>query len=370
MRDTNGASLNLHLRKNRDLAALSLIKQSKESFVLSVLNSSPDCIKLIELDGRLSFMNHNGMCAMEIEDFSLIENSPWPDMWPEDARDMLEGAIREGKAGRATDFRAFCPTAKGVERWWQVTVSPVISSDGHVQRLLATSRDVTNEVTQARRARDAANTMEKQIAEQDLLIAQKEVLMREIDHRVKNGFSLIIGMLRMQARETHSDEARSQILDAAQRIQTLTEVHAQLYADPTKNVMDLAAYLKRLIDDLSDATGGAIYFRNVAGAPLQQKGDRALAIGFVTTELCTNARKHGGPDCRIEVELDIQDNRTFIRLSVLDDGPGLPEGFKLDAMSGLGMKICQIYASQVDGTVSAENRPGGGANFTLVCPID
>ncbi|MDB5948643.1 MAG: hypothetical protein JWR65_498 [Massilia sp.] len=104
---------------------------------------SPDCIKIMGGDGSLQAMNRNGQCAMEIDDFSAVHGGLWPTLWPESARPKLVAAMESALRGESAHFDAFCPTAKGTPKWWDVLVTPIIGSDVKVANLLAVSRDIT-----------------------------------------------------------------------------------------------------------------------------------------------------------------------------------------------------------------------------------
>ena len=112
----------------------------------SVLEASQDCMRVLNVDGCVEYMNARGQALFEIERFEANHLRYWPDLWPERAREPLERALAEARAGRVASFRAFCPTARGAPRWWDTVVSPVIGPDGKVERLLATSRDITREL--------------------------------------------------------------------------------------------------------------------------------------------------------------------------------------------------------------------------------
>ena len=104
---------------------------------------SPDCIKIMALDGGLQAMNRNGQCAMEIDDFSALNGELWPNLWPAPARAKVITAMECALRGESGHFDAFCPTAKGTPKWWDVLVTPIHGSDGQVSSLLAVSRDIT-----------------------------------------------------------------------------------------------------------------------------------------------------------------------------------------------------------------------------------
>ena len=110
---------------------------------LQLFESSPDCVKLLSNEGRVLAMNKNGMCAMEIDDFSPFTGARWRTFWPQESQDKIDAAIALARAGGTGQVKAFCPTAKGSPRWWEVVVTAVHGDDGRLQNLLAVSRDVT-----------------------------------------------------------------------------------------------------------------------------------------------------------------------------------------------------------------------------------
>jgi diguanylate cyclase (GGDEF)-like protein/PAS domain S-box-containing protein len=117
--------------------------KASELLYRSVLEASTDCIKIVDLNGRLELMNAPGLCAMEIGSFEAVEGAVWVDLWPEESRKLVQAAVEDAAAGKSARFSAFCPTAKGAPKWWDVVVSPMLDDHGNVTKLLSISRDVT-----------------------------------------------------------------------------------------------------------------------------------------------------------------------------------------------------------------------------------
>ena len=116
----------------------------------SIIDASPNCIRVLSVDGRVEFMNRRGLELFEIDDFEANRNTLWADTWPQEARPTLLASIRDAAQGLTANFRAVCPTTRGVRKVWDTTVSPVFGDDHTVVRLMATSRDITRELeTQA-----------------------------------------------------------------------------------------------------------------------------------------------------------------------------------------------------------------------------
>ena len=118
--------------------------RKSEEFNRSLMDASPDCVKVLDLDGRVLHMNTPGLCAMEIDEFGSVCGQEWQSLWPEDVRGDIERSVARSLGGEVSMFQAYCPTAKGTPKWWEITVSPVRDSvGGRVVQLLSISRDIT-----------------------------------------------------------------------------------------------------------------------------------------------------------------------------------------------------------------------------------
>lgn len=130
-----------------------------EAFLRSVLDAGTDRVEVVGLDGRLEFMNAQGRCLMELGDEAAIAGTEWIALWPEQARARSREAIAAARAGGADHFEAFCPTAKGTPKWWDVAVAPVRDGTGRVARVVCTSRDVTGRKRTEARLRESEATL-------------------------------------------------------------------------------------------------------------------------------------------------------------------------------------------------------------------
>jgi formate hydrogenlyase transcriptional activator len=117
--------------------------RASEEFKSRLIEGSQDCIKVLDLDGRLLSMNAGGMTVLEICDFTPLRNSLWVDFWHDEFRQAAIVAVETAKAGRSGRFIGYCPTMLGKPRWWDVIVNPIFSSEGKPEKLLAVSRDIT-----------------------------------------------------------------------------------------------------------------------------------------------------------------------------------------------------------------------------------
>ncbi len=133
--------------------------RTNEAVLRNVMESSADCLKLLTLEGRLTFMNGPGLCAMEFSELGAVRGQDWASIWPEEERGKVKAALAEAAAGRVGRFRGFCPTRAGAPRWWDVQVTAVLGADRQPELLLASSRDVT----ERERSREALRVSEARL---------------------------------------------------------------------------------------------------------------------------------------------------------------------------------------------------------------
>lgn len=109
----------------------------------ALLSASNDCVKLLDLDGRLLFMSEGGKRVMEVDDFASIQHCPWPDFWQGDEQRAAKDAVAAGREGKASRFLGYTGTAKGTMKYWDVQVLPVADDSGQPAYLLSISKDVS-----------------------------------------------------------------------------------------------------------------------------------------------------------------------------------------------------------------------------------
>ncbi|MGU3422943.1 PAS domain S-box protein [Methylobacterium sp. D54C] len=121
--------------------------QADAEFMRGVLASSADCIKVLDLDGGLTFMSEGGMKVMEVSDFNDVKGCPWPDFWQGDGHGDAKAALAAAKDGRVGHFQGAADTYRGTPKWWDVQVTPIFGPDGRPEKILSVSRDITAQKT-------------------------------------------------------------------------------------------------------------------------------------------------------------------------------------------------------------------------------
>ncbi len=204
-----------------------------------------------------------------------------------------------------------------------------------------------------------------------LSLEDKEVLLKEVHHRVKNNLQLILSLVRLQSGASVIPEPARKELEG--KISAMTLVHEMLYRGEVFSGIEIGLYCANLVHLIQGFTDCARIRTDIDASELRWKLDKAIPFGLLVNELVTNAVKHGPETnsgtkerdgAEVHVRLSTAGGMTTLRVS--DNGPGLPEGFTLSDSKGMGLKLADALANQLDGTLSWEN--DGGAHFIAVFP--
>jgi two-component sensor histidine kinase len=187
------------------------------------------------------------------------------------------------------------------------------------------------------------------------LAAEREVLLREVNHRVGNSLQIIASLLHLQANSSTEEDVKAALTNAVGRVAAVAQVHRRLYTShDLKNVL-LNQYLDALLEDLRrSAEGNRMSRLTLKAEPIEIDPDRAVAIGIIVNELVMNAVKYAYPEGPGPIHVDLHAEGEDLLLSIADDGVGL--NVKIDPRStGMGQRIVTAMASKLG--ASAERDP-------------
>ena len=252
-----------------------------------------------------------------------------------------------------TSFSAWSEEVRGRSRAW--TPAEVDAA----QRLTRALFDAR----QNQRIRDLNVKLAATVADKERLLAQKDYLVKEVNHRVQNSLQLVSAFLAVQARG--GDAALQRQLNEAQgRISAVALVHRRLYSDDSLEFVDLARYLEELIGDLKASLGPEWAAQmTVDLSPISVPANMAVSVGLVLTELVINANKYayGGAPGPLSIALEPYRNR--LRLIVADSGRG-----RTGDRKGFGTRMLDAVVGQIEGELDeADNQPG--LRMILTAPI-
>ena len=205
-------------------------------------------------------------------------------------------------------------------------------------------------------------------AERAAKLEVRDLLLRELNHRVKNNFQMVESLLDMQRRRASAASTEQALADALRRVHSMAQAHANLYSpDEAGDAIDLGAYLGDLCENLSDSlllSGDVRLDSCLTSWPCDR--DRAVAVGLVVNELVTNAAKHAFPAGRTgRILVSLKQSEVGCELTVADNGVGMPPDAEVNSR-GLGRKLVEGFARQTGGALTRGDGPG--VSHTLVLP--
>lgn len=201
----------------------------------------------------------------------------------------------------------------------------------------------------------------KRTLELEQLLSEKEVLLKEIHHRVKNNLSIIIALMQLKEHQAKSEESQALLLELQERIYAIELLHRQLYQSTSLTHIAFDVYVKGLIDNMRHtyATDAANISLNVTIAPVTLSIEQALSCGLLMNECVTNAIKHAFDENGGAIHIFFTCEQEACILEIHDTGKGLGEAFSLKAHSTLGMQLIEgIVTNQLQGEIAYESKEG------------
>ena len=252
------------------------------------------------------------------------------------------------------DIEELVTEPDGRVMWTSTSKTPFFGSGGDVIGMVGMALDTTEH----KKAEDQIKAALK----------EKEVMLREIHHRVKNNLQVVSSLLNMQARNTTDKDTTMILYEARDRVMTMSLIHSQLYEGSNLAAINMKEFVDRLLGQLlqSYQVGGARITRVIRVDDYPFPISVAVPVGLIINELLSNAMKHAfneRDEGKIEVSLTASgDGRA--NLTVSDDGVGLPPGFNIDESKTLGLRLVKILTEdQLQGTL--EFTSDGGATFKM-----
>lgn len=202
------------------------------------------------------------------------------------------------------------------------------------------------------------------------MLEQKDLLNREIHHRVKNNLLIITSLLKLQERQMTDKSAQDAFAESQSRIKAISLIHESLYASDDVRNVDMTKYIKKLTNAIfsSFKVEGGYVRHELDIDPVEMDVNVAIPCGLILNELITNSIKHACQDRDIfSVRIALKDDPPLGYIMVVsDNGPGLPEGFDIDNTDSFGMDIIKSLVTQIEGEITFSNNPG--AEFLISIP--
>jgi len=328
------------------------LRESEEKY-RRLFESSPEGVLIFDLEGRLADINNAGLVLLGLDRQKAV-GAHYIE---------LPGITDDEKDGYQEIFRRFLggePVAPMERRYrsaggviWLEVYPASLHKDGKPQAIQVILRDITGRRQAEERIRES--------------LKEKEVLLKEIHHRVKNNLQIIHSLLNMQARRVKDPGLLGSLRESQNRVRTMALIHERLYRSTDLSEIDFKDYIGRLAAELCQSFGASADRIHLELELEDVKLGVASAIpcGLIINELVSNSLKHGFPGQRsgkLRIALG-RDADGTIRLAVRDTGAGLPPGLDFRKTETLGLQLVCTLVGQLQGSI--EPVPGEGTGFLI-----
>lgn len=220
-------------------------------------------------------------------------------------------------------------------RW---SIDPIRNEKGEITHFVSVQSDITEEWKQQQKLEE--------------MILERETLIKESHHRIKNNLSTITGLLELQIIKSESDKVREVLSESMNRIQSIASIHEKLYKTEGLASIRLDSYIKDLLEHLENSTEvlgqSSPINMELSLEAISLNTRQAVPLGLILNELVTNAHKHAFDREGGTIYISCGSENGAIYLHFRDDGKGLPENMDIEALESLGMKLIDTLSKQLD----------------------
>lgn len=254
-------------------------------------------------------------------------------------------------------FESNVTTYNNQKVWTSSTLTPIYDEFGTLKKFIIVDADITT-----------GKKMQQQI---EASLKEKDVLLKEIHHRVKNNLQIIISLLNLQSGYIKDETTLKAVKDGQSRVRSMALVHEKFYQSDTVTEIDFGEYLKKLCQFLYQSYGDKTDRIEVVikGEQILLDMDTAMPCALLVNEVVSNAYKYAFPGQRagtISIVMKRQNGKTV--LGIYDNGVGFPSDYDFEKTDSLGMQLVQALTSQIDGELKVSQENGSAFEVTFPYP--
>ena len=333
-------------------------EQQQKAFLRQVMDTAPNLIFVKDWNGRYMMVNK---AAAEVYGTTVEKLTGKTDADFNSVQEEIEQYIHDDQMVMTSRQQKFIPEEKvtevktGKQRWFQTTKIPLIASNGKADHILGVATDITER---------------KRIEEQiKVSLKEKEILLKEIHHRVKNNLQIISSLLYLQSSTIKDQKMLNMFKDSQNRVRSMALIHERLYQSKVLSKINFSEYIDNLTKHLYRSYGinmNLVRLKTDVDS-IEIDVDSAVPCGLLLNELISNSLKHGFPNNRegsISIKLSKEKENHFF-LTVKDDGIGLPKDLDVRKTQSLGLQLVNTLTRQLKGTMAWKNNGGTEFKFTF-----
>jgi len=319
----------------------------------TLIENMSEVILYVDNSDRIIFANDNAIKMFGYNKSELIGQIAGEILVDPEYRDYIKDRIKLRRHGFTDRYEAQMKTKTGESIWVEISSAPLKDADGKIIGSIGIHSDITDR-------KKYENTIETSLK-------QKDLLLKEIHHRVKNNLQIISSLIKLQSAHVNDKEIHSLFAESQNRIKTMALIHEKLYRSSDISVIEFYDYIKNLVNSLYSSYGisiervrPVIEFRSI-----YLDIDTAIPCGLIINELISNCLKYAFPELRKgKISIDLKElNECDYMMVIKDDGIGIQRSVDFDNTNSLGLKLVKILSEQLGGT--AELIRNNGSEFRI-----
>ena len=326
-----------------------VLVQFERTRMLNVLNTIPNGIYIVSQQFNIEYINP----AIE-QEFGSIDNRKCYEYFHDRSEVCPWCKNVDVFAGKSVQWEWY--SVKN-NRHYDLFDTPFLNADGSISKF-----EMFYDITEHQQAKEQIKASLK----------EKETLLQEIHHRVKNNMTVISSLLKLQSNSIKDERVKEALLDSQTRIESMSMVHEALYQSENLSSIELDQYISKLTTSVFQnyTTSGQIELK-IESEKIKVGAKQASPLGLIVNELISNSLKYAFPDDKKgEISMNLKLNKeSEVELIVSDNGIGIPKGFDWQKADSLGLKLVKMLAeNQLDGSIDMESR--NGTKFTIKFNIE
>jgi two-component sensor histidine kinase len=341
------------LEERVEVKTKQLTEKNLELEKLSIVASRTDNAVLIaDPDGNIEWVNDGFTHLFNIPKENLLNKK----LSEINVYSNIEKEISEAKSSRHSRiFESNVNSLFDDNVWISSTLTPIYDEFNALKKLVVVDTDITT-----------SKKMQKQI---ESSLKEKDILLKEIHHRVKNNLQIIISLLNLQSGYIKDEASLKAVKEGQSRVRSMALVHEKFYQSDKVSEIDFAEYIQKLCHFIYQTYGDKTdrIEVKVKGDNVELDMDTAMPCGLLINEIVSNSYKYAFPgQNKGTITIELRKLNGKMSLMINDNGVGFPENFNFENSESLGMQLIQALTSQLDGELKVLRE--NGATFEVIFP--
>lgn len=335
-----------------------LVKENLSNILLKAIGNTKEMVVVTNAPEKIGneeiiFVNDAFERVTQYSEDEVLGKTPSILQGPKTEQEVIDDLVATLERGERWEGETFNYKKDGTPYRVSWSIDKIQNDEGKTTHYVSVQRDRTEEYEQRRR-------LEK-------IIEEREMLIKETHHRIKNNLATISGLLELQVLKSNSEEVKNVLGESMNRVKSIASIHEKLYETEGLASITLDDYLEDLIrqvdSSIENIDGLSEIDFEIDIKPISIRTRQTVPLGLIVNELVTNAHKHAFDEEGGTISIKCTEENNTVILEVKDNGKGLPEDLDITSTDSLGLKLVDSLANQLGAEYSFSS--DNGTQFTM-----